>query len=120
MWSARSPGVGCVGAEPPPVSRGQRGRELQRAGGPVVLIDARNISRRCPRCGHTAKANRPTRDHFAGVGCGLAGPADQAAAVNVRDRARTTWAFVNTPVVADTPQPTADTSDKPRTSIRSS
>ena len=58
--------------------------------------------------------------HFACVGCGLAGPADQVAAVNVRDRARKTWAFVNTPNVADTPQPTADTSDKPRASVRDS
>ncbi|WP_211116563.1 RNA-guided endonuclease InsQ/TnpB family protein [Glycomyces buryatensis] len=88
-----------------------------RAGVPVVVVDARNTSRRCPLCGHTAKANRPTRDVFACVGCGLAGPADQVAAVNVRDRARKTWAFVNTPNVADTPHPAADTSDKPPASI---
>jgi putative transposase len=94
--------------------------KAKRAGVPVVVIDARNTSRRCPRCGHTTKANRPARDHFACVGCGLAGPADQVAAVNVRDRARMTWAAVNRPIVADTPQPAADTSDKPRTSIRSS
>jgi IS605 OrfB family transposase len=91
-----------------------------RVGVPVVVVDACNTSRRCPRCGHTTKANRPTRDYFACVGCGLAGPADQVAAVNVRDRAHTTWAVVNRPIVADTPQPTADTSDKPRTSIRGS
>ncbi len=94
--------------------------KAKRAGVPLVVIDARNTSRRCPLCGHTTKANRPARDHFACVGCGLAGPADQVAAVNVRDRARKTWAFVNTPNVADTPQPTADTSDKPRTSVRDS
>jgi IS605 OrfB family transposase len=94
--------------------------KAKRAGVPVVVVDARNTSRRCPRCGHTAKTNRPTRDDFACVGCGLAGPADQVAAVNVRDRARTTWAFVNTPIVADTPQPAAGTSDKPRTSVRGS
>ncbi|WP_211116550.1 RNA-guided endonuclease InsQ/TnpB family protein [Glycomyces buryatensis] len=94
--------------------------KAKRAGVPVVVVDARNTSRRCPRCGHTTKANRPTRDHFACVGCGLAGPADQVAAVNVRDRARKTWAFVSTPNVADTPQPAADTSDKPRSSVRGS
>ncbi|WP_460545513.1 RNA-guided endonuclease InsQ/TnpB family protein [Glycomyces halotolerans] len=94
--------------------------KAKRAGVPVVTIDARNTSRRCPLCGHTAKHNRPTRDDFACRGCGLAGPADQVAAVNVRDRARTTWAFVNTPNVADTPQPAAGTSDKPRTSTRGS
>ncbi|WP_211116276.1 RNA-guided endonuclease InsQ/TnpB family protein [Glycomyces buryatensis] len=86
--------------------------KAKRAGVPVVVIDARNTSRRCPLCGHTEKANRPTRDVFACVGCGLAAAADQVAAVNVRDRARMTWAFVNTPNVADTPQPAAGTSDK--------
>jgi putative transposase len=92
--------------------------KAKRAGVPVVVVDARNTSRRCPRCGHTAKANRPNQADFACRRCGLAGPADKVAAVNVRDRARTTWAFVNTPNVADTPQPAADTSDKPRTSVR--
>jgi putative transposase len=87
--------------------------KAKRAGVPVVIIDARYTSQRCPRCGHTARSNRPTRNDFACRGCGLAGPADMVAAVNVRDRARMTWAFVNTPNVADTPQPAADTSDKP-------
>jgi IS605 OrfB family transposase len=87
--------------------------KAKRAGVPVVVVDARNTSRRCPRCGHTANANRPSRDHFACVGCGLVGPADQVAAVNVRDRARMTWAVVNQPMVADTPQPAVGTSDKP-------
>jgi IS605 OrfB family transposase len=87
--------------------------KARRAGVPVVVVDARNTSRRCPLCGHTAKANRPNREDFACRGCGLAGPADQVAAVNVRDRARMTWAVVNQPIVADTPHPAADTSDKP-------
>ncbi|WP_211228379.1 RNA-guided endonuclease InsQ/TnpB family protein [Glycomyces tenuis] len=78
--------------------------KARRAGVPVVVIDAHNTSRRCPRCGHTTKANRPTRDYFACRGCGLAGPADRVAAVNIRDRARMTWAVVNQPIVADTPQ----------------
>jgi IS605 OrfB family transposase len=94
--------------------------KARRAGVPVVVIDARHTSQRCPSCHHTERANRPTRDDFACRGCGLAGPADMVAAVNVRDRARMTWAFVNTPHVAHTPQPTADTSDKPRTSVRGS
>ncbi|WP_245595381.1 RNA-guided endonuclease InsQ/TnpB family protein [Glycomyces tenuis] len=88
--------------------------KARRAGVPVVVVDAANTSRRCPRCGHTAKANRPIRDDFACRRCGLAGAADQVAAVNVRDRARMTWAVVNQPIVADTPRPAADTSDKPR------
>jgi putative transposase len=94
--------------------------KAKRAGVPVVVIDPRNTSRRCPRCGHTAKANRPNQATFACRRCGLAGPADQVAAVNIRDRARTTWAFVNTPNVADTPQPAADTSDKPSASASGS
>lgn len=94
--------------------------KARRAGVPVVVVDARNTSRRCPRCGHTAKANRPNQAFFACRRCGLAGPADQVAAVNVRDRARMTWAFVNTPNVADISQPAVDTSDKPRISIRGS
>jgi putative transposase len=91
-----------------------------RAGAPVVVMDARNTSRRCPRCGHIAKAKRSNRDDFACVGCGLAGPAGQVAAVDVRDRARMAWAVVNRPIVADTPQPPADTSDNPRTQARGS
>ncbi|MFG3342669.1 RNA-guided endonuclease InsQ/TnpB family protein [Glycomyces sp. NPDC048151] len=89
--------------------------KAKRAGVPVVVIDARNTSRACPRCGHISKANRPNQASFACRRCGLAGPADQVAAINIRDRARTTWAFVNTPNVADTPQPAAGTSDKLRT-----
>ncbi|WP_243714941.1 transposase [Actinomadura bangladeshensis] len=54
-------------------------------------------SQRCPRCGHTARNNRPARDHFCCRRCGLAGPADVVAGVNVRDRARSAWVFVNMP-----------------------
>ncbi|MGP4022419.1 RNA-guided endonuclease InsQ/TnpB family protein [Actinomadura sp. 3N407] len=72
--------------------------KARRAGVPVVEVDAHYTSQRCPRCGHTAKSNRPTRDDFRCRRCGLAGPADHIAAVNVRDRARTAWVFVNAPV----------------------
>ncbi|WP_202918232.1 hypothetical protein [Streptomyces cavernae] len=44
------------------------------------------------------KNNRPARDHFRCRRCGLAGPADVVAGVNVRDRARSAWAFVTMPV----------------------
>jgi IS605 OrfB family transposase len=87
--------------------------KARRAGVPVVVADARHTSQRCPRCGHTGRSNRPARNDFACRGCGLAGPADTVAAVNVRNRARMTWAVVNQPIVADTPQPAADTSYKP-------
>ncbi|MEV6740665.1 zinc ribbon domain-containing protein [Streptomyces sp. NPDC051104] len=66
-----------------------------------LVVHARHTSQRCPRCGHTGRANRPDRDHFRCRRCGLAGPADVVAGVDVRDRARSAWAFVTMPV----PQP---------------
>ncbi|KAB2337901.1 zinc ribbon domain-containing protein [Actinomadura rudentiformis] len=70
----------------------------QRAGVPVIEVDAHHTSQMCPRCDHTTKSNRPTCDHFQCRHCGLAGPADHIAAMNVHDRAGTGWVFVNTPV----------------------
>lgn len=54
------------------------------AGVPVVMVDPRNTSRKCPICGHIDKVNRPTRDLFQCVSCGFAGPADTIAAENIR------------------------------------
>ncbi|MFD4609270.1 RNA-guided endonuclease TnpB family protein [Streptomyces sp. NPDC058440] len=71
--------------------------KARRAGVPFVEVDARHTSQRCPRCGHTERANRPDRDHFRCRRCGLAGPADVVAGVNVRDRARSAWVFVTAP-----------------------
>ncbi|WP_406399401.1 transposase [Streptomyces sp. NBC_00879] len=76
--------------------------KARRAGVPFLEVDAAYTSQRCPRCGHTEKANRPTRDHFSCRRCGLAGPADVVAGVNVRDRARSAWVFVTMPVPAPT------------------
>lgn len=72
--------------------------KARRAGVPFVEVDARHTSQRCPRCGHTERANRPSRGRFRCRRCGLAGPADVVAGVNVRDRARSAWAFVTMPV----------------------
>ncbi|MEC4018717.1 RNA-guided endonuclease InsQ/TnpB family protein [Streptomyces sp. H27-D2] len=72
--------------------------KARRAGVPVVRVDAAYTSQMCPRCGHTAKNNRPTRDAFLCRRCGLAGPADVVAAVNVRERGRRAWVLVNGPV----------------------
>ncbi|MFJ8952123.1 RNA-guided endonuclease InsQ/TnpB family protein [Streptomyces sp. NPDC102381] len=72
--------------------------KAQQAGVAFVTVDAAYTSQRCPRCGHTEKANRPARDHFRCRRCGLAGPADVVAGVNVRNRARSAWAFVTMPV----------------------
>lgn len=71
-----------------------------RAGVPFLEVDAAYTSQRCPRCRHTDKANRLVRDRFCCRRCGLAGPADHVAGVNVRDRARSAWVFVTTPVPA--------------------
>ncbi|THV39556.1 transposase [Glycomyces buryatensis] len=66
--------------------------KAKRAGVPVVVVDARHTSQQCPLCHHTERANRRTRDEFECRGCGLAGPADVIAAVNVRARSRMAWA----------------------------
>jgi putative transposase len=76
-----------------------------RAGVPVLVVDPAYTSQTCPRCGRVSRKNRPCRDDFCCVVCGLAGPADHIAAVNVRARARTAWAFVNPPHAAVSPPP---------------
>jgi putative transposase len=75
--------------------------KARQAGVPTLTVDPRHTSQRCPRCGHTARNNRSTRDHFVCRRCGLAGPADHVAGVNVRNRARSAWVFVNMPAPAD-------------------
>lgn len=71
--------------------------KARRVGVPVIEVDAHYTSQHCPRCGHTERANRPNRDFFSCRRCGLAGSADVVAGVNVRDRARSAWVFVNMP-----------------------
>ncbi|WP_208903435.1 RNA-guided endonuclease InsQ/TnpB family protein [Streptomyces incarnatus] len=71
--------------------------KAKKAGVPFLEVDARHTSQRCPRCGHTERANRPDRDLFRCRRCGLAGPADVVAGVNVRDRARSAWVLVTAP-----------------------
>ncbi len=57
------------------------------AGVVVRPVDPRNTSRTCPECGLIDKRNRPTRDDFRCISCGLAGPADTFAARNISRRA---------------------------------
>lgn len=68
------------------------------AGVPVVLVDPRNTSRTCPDCGAIDKANRVSQAQFLCQSCGLAGPADMFAALNIRGRAA-----VNQPDAAGCP-----------------
>jgi putative transposase len=72
--------------------------KARRAGVPFLEVDPAYTSQRCPRCGHTERSNRAARDRFCCRRCGLAGLADVVAGVNVRDRARSAWAFVTMPV----------------------
>ncbi|MEE1941077.1 transposase [Streptomyces sp. TRM 70361] len=71
--------------------------KAKRAGVPFLEVDPAHTSQRCPRCGHTERANRRARDHFSCRRCGLAGPADRVAGVNIAQRAATAWVFVNMP-----------------------
>jgi IS605 OrfB family transposase len=60
----------------------------------VVLVDPRNTSKRCSRCGLIDKRNRPSRDTFLCIGCGFAAPADHNAALNIRRRGLRARSFV--------------------------
>ena len=63
------------------------GYKAALAGVPVALVDPRNTSRTCPRCGLIDKRNRPNQASFRCIGCGFAGPADTIAAGNIARRA---------------------------------
>ncbi|MDI9549298.1 MAG: transposase [Chloroflexota bacterium] len=61
--------------------------KAQLHGVPVVSVDPRYTSQTCSRCGHVAKANRPSQDSFLCVVCGHAANADHNAAINIGRRA---------------------------------
>ena len=63
------------------------GYKAALAGVPVVLVDPRNTSRECSRCGHIDTRNRPTRDDFRCISCAHAEGADTNAARNIARRA---------------------------------
>lgn len=65
------------------------------AGVPVVLVNPRDTSRICSRCGHCEKANRKSQSEFVCKQCGFSFQADLNAARNIRARA-----LVNAPIVA--------------------
>ncbi|RIH82489.1 transposase, IS605 OrfB family [Calidithermus terrae] len=68
--------------------------KAERAGVPLVQVDARNTSRTCPACGHCEKLNRVSQARFVCRSCGLVGNADHFAAVNISVRG---WGAVNRP-----------------------
>jgi IS605 OrfB family transposase len=61
--------------------------KAQRAGIPVVLVDARYTSQQCSCCGHTSRSNRPNQAIFNCQSCGFVSHADWNAAANIRSRA---------------------------------
>lgn len=77
--------------------------KAMRCGAPVVLVDPRNTSRECPCCGLIDKRNRKTRNDFACIRCGFAGPADHVAGINIRSRGLIATGLVVPPVQGTTP-----------------
>ncbi|MER6627701.1 transposase [Streptomyces sp. NPDC000987] len=61
--------------------------KAESAGRLVIPVDARNTSRTCPECGHTAKENRLTQAEFRCTACGYTANADHVGATNVLNRA---------------------------------
>jgi IS605 OrfB family transposase len=74
------------------------------AGVPVFLVDPRNTSRTCPKCGYCSKDNRKTQAVFActnpNLPCEYTGNADHVGAINVARRAAEQRAAVNRPKAA--------------------
>lgn len=62
--------------------------KAKREGVPLIFADPRNTSRECPECHCVDKRNRPTRDVFRCIRCGLEAMADYIAAKNIASRAR--------------------------------
>jgi IS605 OrfB family transposase len=82
-------------------------------GVPFVLVDPRNTSKTCSRCGHCEMANRQSQSSFLCRRCGFAAHADVNGAENIRVKA-----LVVLGAGADQPprrlgQPTALPADKP-------
>lgn len=66
--------------------------KAQRAGVPVLVVDPRNTSKTCSRCGHVAKRNRRSQAEFSCMRCGFTANADCNAATNLAARG-----FVSSP-----------------------
>lgn len=59
----------------------------EKYGAAVRTVPAAWTSTTCPRCGDADPANRPSRDVFLCLSCGLEGQSDRIAASNIRNRA---------------------------------
>ena len=56
------------------------------AGVPIVWVDPKGTSQTCPRCGHAARANRPSQGWFKCARCGYQSDADRVGARNIAAR----------------------------------
>lgn len=74
--------------------------KAQMAGVSVVVIDARNTSRTCSKCGHCEKVNRKSQKHFKCLACGFEENADKNASHNISQKAELERALVNAPIVS--------------------
>ncbi len=63
--------------------RRQLSYKLEWTGGAMVVVPAKNTSRKCSACGHTSRENRTSQANFACVACGHAMNADVNAAKNI-------------------------------------
>ena len=63
-----------------------------RLGGHVHKVPPQNTSRTCPICGCVSKDNRKTQASFECVSCGHKGNADMVAAINIKERGRSSLA----------------------------
>ena len=63
-----------------------------RLGGHVHTVPPQNTSRTCPICGCVSKDNRKTQALFKCVSCGHQGNADVVAAINIKERGRSSLA----------------------------
>jgi len=66
----------------------------------VILVDPRNTSRSCSRCGCIDKANRKSQSAFLCVSCGFVSNADTNAAVNIGRRALVNMPNVSTSAIS--------------------
>ena len=63
-----------------------------RLGGHVHTVPPQNTSRTCPICGCVSKDNRKTQELFKCICCGHQGNADVVAAINIKERGRSSLA----------------------------
>jgi putative transposase len=61
----------------------QVGYKLDWAGGRLVLVNPRNTSRCCPKCGYTSAENRKTQALFCCIQCNHSQNADEVGATNI-------------------------------------